>query len=500
MRVANLFRRWLQIAKQASLQKLMGSSYSSNPLASAVATAIPHDVLESSLTHSSQSIRLIAFASIEPVVRTYYSTEVSSLLLIEKEISYWRSALPYSCNAGSKEFNKELLLILSSLLNRLSDVESACYEGCLDNDTTCETRHTATDHLPLLTSFVRDFLIEEVLVRQGAYPGTVADKEGFVLALFDCILSFVSQDGTACSLAQPIRKSGGHCRKSPRAIEVKTMRHILACLLDNEPMSALFSLLYSIWDNTRASAFGRLCTLIQLAHARDLRFPNRFSSPESLRYIQARAVYLASSPRQREADTGSRILAFIGNLLLIQQERRTHIVQLLALLSDRLGMMADVLGIVSNNSMNSAVRPPTSTLLGDGTKMPMCHGLMMALRFAVEDKSFLLGKNDPFYESFIVVCCRAVQLSLSVVADLKEGASLADEDFPTEVETSCSNVTPLNVNTGAIGANAGFSSVQGEDIAAAVHRFAFQRVIVSYSVTSNMLTSFLISKLFINSY
>jgi len=453
----------------------MKAPYTSLHLVSSIAKSIPDDVLESSLTHSSLSICLVAFSSIEAVVPTYYSADVSPLELLEKEVSYWRQAMPYACKSGSKEFNKELLLILSSLLNRLSDVESACFSDCLDDS------NAPAQGLPILTSFVCDFLITEVIVQQGAYPGTVADKEGFVLALFQCILSFACQDGAALEPARPRVKPGGRCRKSPRVIEVTSMRSILMYLLAAEPMSALFSLLHSMWDNTRDAAFTCLCDLVQQAHARGLLLPDRFALPKSVGYNQARSLHLASSPRQREADTGSKILAFICAAFKSEEERRDHNMCTLTLLLGRLDIMADVLGVkLKPSGIHFAATD--DSLLGDGTKIPMAHGLMVAIRLTVESKSILLGKNDAFYERFVMVCCRALQLSLSVVADLKEGATLAEEEWSHQEERSHSTTAPLNVNTGAIGANAGFSSIQRTDDDETMRSYAFQRIIVRESV------------------
>jgi hypothetical protein len=246
--------------------------------------------------------------------------------------------------------------------------------------------------------------------------------------------------------------------------------------LTDESISALFSLLHSTWDSTRGEAFNVLCQVIEHAHARGFLLPSRFSLPESIRYIQARAIYLASSPRQREADTGSRILAFLGALNRTEEERREYNMSLLALLDERLDIMAAVLGVSSCNSRMD-LSGPGATLLGDGSKMPMVHGFMMALRLSVENKSIALRRNDSFYESFANVCCRAIQLSLSVVADLKDGATIEDES-EGPLQTFPSN-TPLNVNTGAIGANTGFSSIQRTDEDETQRRFAFQRIIVS---------------------
>lgn len=467
------------IAKQVSLQKLLIPPYCSVRLTSAISTSVPYAVLISSLTHSSESIRLAAFASIEAIIPTYYSSQMHALQIIEQELSIWRKCLPYSSKSASKAFFKELFQILSSLLNRLSDEESA------------GNNVNGGEYLPALTSFVRDFLIDEMILRQTGYPGTVEEKESFVLGLYRCILSYASQDiaDSQTGMSKGSRHPSQCCRKHPRPIEKVTMHAITTFLLSDEAVSVLFSLLHSTWDGTRAAAFACLCQLVERSNARNVSFPKRFASPDSVRYIEARSIHLAASPRQREADTGARTLALIGAMYKTDDERSNHINTILALLEERLAMMGDVLGMPSSFSGQK------SSLLGDGSRMPMTHGLMMALRLTVEDNSFALPESDSFYEKFVAVCCRALRLSLSVVADVKEGATPTGEKQPEGSENRAPSGTPINVNTGAIGANAGFSSIQESDEDESFGRFAYQRIIVSYARRKFVYDSLIFSNL-----
>lgn len=385
--------------------------------------------------------------------------------------------MPYVCKDGSKEFNNDLFLLLSSIFYRLTDGESAHSSNVYDDGT------TASQDLPILKEFVCDFLITDLMVRRGTYPGTISDKEEFALGLLQCIISFASQDESVKPKARRQRES--------RMIETTAMNQILTFLLGDEPMSALFSLLHSMWDNTRTAAFACLCRLLELAHARNLVVSNRFSAPESIRYIQARAIYLASSPRQREADTGSKLLALIAATCKTEDARREHAAGILTLLSERLDITSRVLGVVFSTSSIDEINESGDNLVGDGTKMPMAHGLMMALRLVVNNHSMDKDKNNTkFYTSFASICCRALQLSLSVVADLKkEGTTIDDEEsWSDEYESSSrghSSSAPLNVNTGAIGANAGFSSIQEKGEDDALRRFALQRIIVSGKACAN---------------
>lgn len=465
----------------------MKPSIASQHLALAIAKYLPRDVLKSSLTHSSESIRLVAFASIECVVSTY-DVSASPLQLIEEELAYWKLALPYAFKSGGKEYNMELLRTLSSLLNRLSDAESEIFEDRSNDDPPLSEADGAKEVgalLPILNSFVCDFLITEIIVHQGAYPGTVADKEGFISALFQCIIVFVSQDEVAPLTEGKETRVERTLMRRLRSVEVSCMRQILISMVSTEVISSLFSLLNSMWDHTRAAAFTSLCQLVEQAHARDIPVSSGYSSDECVNFLQNRGIYLASSPRQREADTGARMLAFINTLLTSGEERHIHIERLASILAKRLELMEDVLGV--NPASETDLRQE------NGTQLPMAHGLIHALRLSVESPSISLSEIDSFYERISLICCWAVQISLAVVADLKEGATL-NEDGIFEDELIVGTATPklsrapLNVNTGAVGANAVFSSIQQTDENESIQRFAFQRVIVSFFVTARDIT------------
>lgn len=178
---------------------------------------------------------------------------------------------------------------------------------------------------------------------------------------------------------------------------------------------------------------------------------------------------------------GSRVLALIGALYETEQERIQHNADILAILDERLHIMAGVLGAAPLTSKVASVESGDSPLLGDGSKMPMAHGLMMALRLTVESNSIALGKNDLFYESFAAFCCRAIQMSLAVVADVTDSTTLGVEN-PLDSASTTRIGTPLNVNTGAIGANAGFSSIIETDEDETLRCLAYQRIIVSFYV------------------
>ena len=147
----------------------------------------------------------------------------------------------------------------------------------------------------------------------------------------------------------------------------------------------------------------------------------------------------------------------------------------------------------------------------DQQPLPLAYGLLHALRLMLEQNRVLIerdallvasfdegGEIDPVGACVSVanVASRAIQTSLAIVADMKkngegeeegEEGDGGDEDImgdqtpgePME-ETGNDSATPLNVNTGAIGANAVYSSIKASDEEAEKQRYALQRIIVSH--------------------
>ena len=85
------------------------------------------------------------------------------------------------------------------------------------------------------------------------------------------------------------------------------------------------------------------------------------------------------------------------------------------------------------------------------------------------------------FERMAVTCRRAIEVSLTVVADVKDDG-VKKEAKSDGSEKGCA---ALNVNTGAIGANATFASLESSNDEDTKDRFATQRVIVSDHWSSN---------------
>lgn len=440
-------------------------------------------VLRSALRHFSSTIRLVAFQAIRPIVLASLSEEASSPLgTITQELDLWKECFRFAIKADGKEYRSSLLHCLTSFIDRISNEEAALNEGTL-RISDSGNRSFAPVTLPVLHSFVVDFLIRNVVVQKAAYPGSVAEKETFSIELLECILSFVSRDFGVANKAM-ISKSGAVYDRRRRDSENLTAKTVIEALLENEVVAALFSLLHSMWDGIRSSALHLLFRLILAAQANKLGVAPELLSARNRRGMEARAIYLASSPRQREADTGARILAFLTASLGEESDREKYMDKYIALLEERLAAMKEMLGVLLLGKLGSRS--------GGGTRLPLAHGIIHSLRLIVEhnavvsthSQTLLSANMNGSYKKMAAMFCWAIQISLSVVADIKEGSLIdgMDENFVMSNETvgdSVESATPLNVNTGAIGANGTFSSVKVADSDQQTRRIAVQRVVVS---------------------
>jgi len=205
--------------------------------------------------------------------------------------------------------------------------------------------------------------------------------------------------------------------------------------------------------------------------------PFFFNTKEQRNFIYARGVYLASSPRQRESDTGSRLLAYLYASLPNNAGKNEFLVSLTDLCRTRVESMKAILDCMFSGR----------STLQNGQVFPLAHGLVHAIRLCFEHEGTAIQLNgthnrmasDTLYASMVVTFCRALQLSLSVVADVREGESI--DGIDDDGLCTClmdSEATPLNVNTGAIGANGTFSSVSNTNEDEVKERLSTQRVVV----------------------
>ena len=430
------------------LLKLHGSSKILN---GSVCRSLPVGLLRTTLFHEEARLRCCAFQTLEPILIANDDGEGDAFRSLQLEVALWKEALPYAMKCSDKEYVVTLIQTLRSFLGRISNVEANCGST-------------------LLFSFVSEFLLEGLFVKHAAYPGTVADKEKWALAMIECVMSFALQH-KSFMLGQK-RKSSKHsnARKISKSQQL-VYDQILYTVLGNNVLSTLFSLLFSMWGSTRSSVYQIILQILDHAVEEDLQLP-AFLSRKSMELLQARAIHLASSPRQREADTGARILCAICATMNSAELRLNYLKMLCDLLLKRIVMMESSLGLDVEDDANMFVEK--------SIELPLAHGLIQSIRLIVEKWNLAnVFSGKALYEDLMMACFRAIEVSLIVVADIKdvgEKESVRDEDT-WKLGKKATNV-PLNVNTGAIGANV-YASIGPVDDDEQRMRLIKQRIIVS---------------------
>ena len=105
------------------------------------------------------------------------------------------------------------------------------------------------------------------------------------------------------------------------------------------------------------------------------------------------------------------------------------------------------------------------------TQAPLC--VKCATAFGAEDRL------EEVCADATKLCTRAIGTLLAVVADTSASAPEEEEEVGVDVDSEGHCGTPLNVNQGAIGANASFAAVREDDEEERARRTAVQRLVVS---------------------
>ena len=477
----------------AAVQRLVSSA----PLATRrrFASWVSLPTVQHALIHSSERLRLAAFGTIEAAVLVHYPDKSPSERL-EAEASMWRDSLPFALKSVGQEYLLELMRMLSSFLQRLlKDGATTSTSETKAKDT--EKLGLSTTHpnpVPLCVSFVCDFLIDDILIGRSAYPGTVEENEAFAFPILRCALAFAVRDLTVSVDNKRLLNAEPVSNRQLIKTEETILRKILQKLVSSEVFAALTTTLMSMWDNSRLNAYAHLIALVRVAQAKQLPLPTMFASESTLGALKLRSIYLASSPRQRESDSGARLLAFAYSMC-----RDEGLVQeIVHVANDRVESMKSSLAMLLSATGNATVQ--------EGLDLPLAHGLVQSLRHIVDSfesdtrsTNNTAGTEEPvskeqasirvIMESIADLCYRSIQLSLSVVADVKDGEVFEGMDVATSASGSDTatgspsslekGAVPLNVNTGAIGANGTFSSVHAATEREEMMRRATQRVVVS---------------------
>ncbi len=457
---------FLQIVRHATSLKILKSPSSSIILRKAVAHAFPIESLTDTLCHEKPRLRLVAFQSIGSILFAYENVASDPVHLMKAEADLWRGALPYALKCSEKEYIVVLSKSLMEFLTKMSDVEASCYD---DN----------RPERSLTEAFVNDFLLQDIFVKQSAYPSTVAEKEKWALSMFDIVISFASQKLKNSATKVKNTKRDGN-RRAMLPVQECWYKNIMSFLLTDDVMAPLLTLLQSMWDSTRSLAHDTVLRVLEYAHQTSIQLPKIFTDGASFQLFQARGIHLASSPRQREADTGARMISILCATLPSSYDRFLYVKNLSVILARRIAQMEISLGqLLNDNGSPSSERE----------ELPLAHGLLQAIRLIIDNSSFMsIPDTKDSFDEIIASCFRAIKLSLHIVADTKNDsndncdlrkATQAKED--EKVGDDKNKNVPLNVNTGAIGANATFASLETVDEDEISRRLLMQRVVVSSS-------------------
>ena len=512
----------LQIAHHAAEQNLLTKAESSSTtnhvlttttttqttqLQRTIARTLPLATLRSALMHERMDIRMVAFSAMEAVVSTYDTTcdtynaddaDPSSIseCSMNLEVKLWKEILPYAFQWTNKEFITRLLIGLNSLMTRmLLGME---------------------EQQEQLIKFVISFLLNDLFVKQTAYPGTVYDKEIFAVALLQSIFAFATCESHDGSRNRHRHRAHRNRNSKPSKLRPKqnvvvtdrcrltdlqqsTTTMIMEALLGQKVLSSLWTLLSSLWDETRKNAHDLFCQLLQLAQyntnnsSKNHRHTNHYQIPSFLlpppeekgnkTTVQLRpmALHLASSLRQREADSGARMLSILyccccslkssSLLSLLPKAKHDYILYILHMVKERIATMETVLGLDELN-VNAAAASESSYHSKDNTNeshhneshndgndnglqqsLPLAHGLVQSLRLIVENMSLSYmsssssgdgdlgaetgGVHVHAYELLIreiaITCCHAIDISLIVVSDFREEVMEGSEGEGSEV-------------------------------------------------------------------
>eukprot|EP00554_Chaetoceros_debilis_P014698 CAMPEP_0194123918 /NCGR_PEP_ID=MMETSP0150-20130528/56526_1 /TAXON_ID=122233 /ORGANISM="Chaetoceros debilis, Strain MM31A-1" /LENGTH=2190 /DNA_ID=CAMNT_0038817389 /DNA_START=149 /DNA_END=6718 /DNA_ORIENTATION=- len=450
-----------EVVRHASLLKLLKSSASSKKLRKSVARALPMSSLRASLTHEVSRLRLVAFQSIGSILIAYDDIAISPIEHIKTEIRFWTESLPYACKCSEREYIVNMSKALMAFMSKISDIEALqCSNTPL------------LEGESLLEVFVNDFLLHEIFCKHSAYPSTVSEKEKWALSMFEVIVSFASQNTNKATLKKKKLSKDEPLRRAFPAQE-KWCRNIMHCVLSDDVISALLTMLNSMWDSTRSLTYDLVLAVLEYAHHNSAKLPKVFTDKQAFLLFQARAIHLASSPRQRESDTGARMLSILSATISSRVEQFEYIENISTLLIQRL--------IIMESSLKRFMSKQEVHSEKERSVLPLAHGLMQSITLIVEHSSFSsIPDAQSLLETIARTCFKAIELSLCIVADMKDSSKLENGDSGTlqKSKNPKSGNVPLNVNTGAIGANATFASLESVDDDEVTRRFLMQRVVM----------------------
>ena len=451
----------LEIIRYSAVELNLGGNRSvgSHVLVKAIVTNVSIDRLRQGLIHMSPTIRVTSFQAMEGILQSILETPMECCIC---EADLWRVSLSYAAKANLKEYLSILFHRLLAFLDRLSKCESSDHS----------TEGTSpSDVLPILGSFINDFLLGE-MVEYVTYPDSAVAKETFGLSLLESIIVFSCRDLDIAFESKLLPKTGAMYERKRSVVEEQTLKDVRSKLIGPTVIASLFSLLHSSsWEGSKAKAFEIFSCLIIVARHERLSLPMRFFESSASSRMEERALKLASSPRPRESDTGARVLAILGLSRESFDQRKLFVEHLAKLLEERLRKLKATLEFV--------LKPDIDVRLGK--EAPLVHGIIRGLRLVVESRAFERPRNASLliFDNLSKTLCNAMQVSLAVVGDVRDGENLdGTDDYFVMDAGSGDDPTKGKINPGAIGANGIFSSIKRVDEIEHERRLASQRIIV----------------------
>ena len=463
-----------RMALQLGVLKLDDTCSATISLRDAIDCTVTSGRLQTALLHSSVAIRSVAFPAIEGVVQVRTLAQMDK---IKAESAFWMLSLPFAIKTSGKEYVTTVLYSLLSFLDRASMIEAGLNTDSADDD---QNNYP----LPFLCSFVIDFLLRDILVKKAAYPGSVVDKQAFALSLIECIAVFTSRDHSLALASTLLPKTGAIFQRGRLSVEEVASSEIRREIFSVDTIACLLGLLHSSWDQIRAEAYQMLSALLMVRARIGIELPSEYETESAVQGRQEHALFLASSPRQREADTGARWLAFLYLSLTSSDRKIAFFANLTDLLEHRVALMKEKLVVILQGKAGQ----------NDGRGLPLAHGLIQGLRMILESEDLpsTIIQNG-LMKRTVEIFCSAIRLSLTVVADMRDGVKLEglDEDIAlASTYDEISGGKNVQINPGAIGANGIFSSVHRLTEDEHQRRLASQRIVIgSWLLTKETCTA-----------
>jgi len=353
----------------------------SQALISTIEEFLPLDQFNFALSHNFDDIRLAALTALTISPSKTVPISPSSLKLLY-------GTLPFSFKSSSPSYLTTLCDLMASIFVRLSKVERKSFF---------------------------EFIVS-TLVTKNLYPSTIFEKEACALHIFNFLLT-------------TNKKMNSNYFHDPM--------EILPLLVAPAAFHSIFSRLDSEWDRSRDQASTVLKKIISLK-------PNPLPSLLMAQSTFSRALFLASSPRSRESDSGAHLLFL---LYMSSSTKDQFVDNLTSTLYSRVEAMAEAL-----KNVNTAY---------DGQQLPLAHGLFLALNLILSFSEQDSGQTKKTFQS----CLTAINISLAVVAESKDAADddlakgYAHADFESSHQLANANNVTLNVNGGCLGANTSFGGL-----------------------------------------